>query len=533
MPFEVEEKSELSRVAKVQIPGEEYQRQINRELKELSQRVKIKGFRKGKIPLNVMRQRYGAAVTRDVVESLVEKNVNEVLVANPGVLFLGTPTITSIPTDKGGHLEFDIDFELRPKIDPIGYLGVEVDKPEVTIENEAVDAALEDLRQKSAGLQPVTGRDKIEAGDIVTVDFQAIGEHPELENVSGEDAQIEVGSGQALPGIDAALTGAAFGSVLEPSITMDENFPIEELRGQDVPVRLTIKSVQTRVVPEVDDAFAQAHGNAETVLELRANLRKGLEEQREHEAMHIAEENMMGRLIEQNSFELPPLFLEEQLTQAARQRLAMFQQQFQQQGLDAAQLGLDPEALKDGLRDEVIEQIKNELLLIAIAEKEGLKVEEQDLHAYFEHRARHMGVPARQLMAHTAQDKERMRQATAMALLEKTRTFLLAEASLNPVPWPVDEEVAEQEGAEQEGAEQEGAEQEAVEEKPKKKAAPKKKSTAKKKESSEEAAESKEDEGEEPAKKKAAPKKKSTAKKKSSGSEDNDASPESSESEEG
>jgi trigger factor len=510
MPFEVEEKSELSRVARVQVPGEEYQKQINRELRSLSEKVKLKGFRTGKIPMNVMRQRYGAAVTRDVIEALVEKNVNAVLEGNPGVLFLGTPTITEIPTDKGGQLEFTIDFEMRPNIDPIGYLGLEVEKPEVVIANEAIDEALEQLRNRSAKLETVTHRDTIHVGDIVTVDFQAIGDHPELEMVKGENAQIEVGTGQALPGIDAALTGAAFGSILEPSVVMDESFPIEELRGQEVPVRLTVKSVQKRIIPEVDDAFAKSFGNAETVLELRANIRKSLAEQREHDAMHMAEENMMKRLLEQNTFELPPLFLDEQLNQAARQRAQMLQQQ----GLDLAQLGVDPTVFKDELRDEVVEQIKSELLLIAIAEKESLKVEQEDLHAYFEHRARHMGVAPRELIAYTAQDQNRMRQASAMALLEKTRTFLLKEATVKSVAWPSAD------------ADQDAAAEEAAEDTSKKKAPAKKTSTrkaVKQKEeagtqSPEEAPAAEEAAEDKPAKKAAA--KKTTTKKKSSKNEE-------------
>ncbi|MFU8806477.1 MAG: trigger factor, partial [Bradymonadaceae bacterium] len=460
MPFEVEEKSELSRVATVQVPAEEYQRKVNRELKELSHRVKVKGFRKGKIPLHVMRQRYGAAVTRDVIQGLVEENVNAILKEHPAVLFLGRPEISSIPTEGQSNLEFTLDFELRPKIDPIGYLGLEVEKPEVDIENEAIDQTLEALRERSARQEAITHRESIHVGDIVTVDFQALGDHPELASIQGDDAQIEVGGGQALPGIDEALQGAAFGAVLEPEIVMDENFPIEDLRGRSVPVRLTIKKVEKRVIPEVDDAFAKEFGDAETVLELRAKIRKGLEEQREHEAMHLAEENLVERIIEQNDFELPPLFIEEQLDQAAQQRAAMFQQQ----GLDLAQLGIDPESFKEGLRDEVIAQIKSELLLVAIAEKESLKVEEDDLKSYFEHQAMHMGVSPQQVIAYTTQDRERMREATTMALLEKTRRHLLKEATMKNVPWPSEDEV--------------GEEVEAKEDMPKKEA--KKKSTAKK-----------------------------------------------------
>src|SRR5690606_11753715 len=186
-------------------------------------------------------------------------------------------------------------------------------------------------------LPPRRSSDLVQAGDTVVTDFEFIGEHPELAEFKGEDTPFEVGGKNVLPGINEALIGAEFGSVVEPSITLPENFPIEELRGTDIILRLTIKEVKHSVRPELNDAFAKQLELGETLEELRSKVREDLEDAREHEAQHLAEDSMMTALIAQNQFELPPLFVETQLEHAVRQRLQMFQQQ----GLDIAQLGLD------------------------------------------------------------------------------------------------------------------------------------------------------------------------------------------------
>lgn len=432
MPIDVQETGTLSRVAAVVVPAEEYRREMTKSLKQLSSRVSVKGFRKGHIPMSVMRQRYSQSVAPDVVENLVQKYVEDVIQQHENVLFLGRPQIQELPLKDADELKFTIELELRPQIDPIGYMGLEVEKPDTSVDDAAVDSELERLREQNARLELVEGRSVIESGDTVVADFVFVGDHPELEEFKGEDTPFEVGNANVLPGITEALIGAEFGAVVEPKITLPENFPIEELREQEVTLRLTVKEVKHRVLPELDDAFAKTLELGETLEELRERVHTDLQEAREHEAMHLAEDSLMQALLAQNEFELPPLFVENQLDYAVRQRLQMFQQQ----GLDIAQLGLDVSAFKDTMREETITNIRGELLLMAIAEKEEMKVEEADMKAYFEHRALHANVPARQLEAFMRQDQERWQQSVTLALLEKVRQFLLKEATIKTVEWP-------------------------------------------------------------------------------------------------
>ncbi len=450
MPFEIEETGELTRTANVTVPAADYEKKVNAALRKLSGRVKIKGFRKGKIPLPVLKQRYGASVTQDVVQELVNEQIRALLDDVGSVLHLGTPQVNAIPLDGEGNLSFTIDLELRPQIDPIGYLGMEVEKPVVEIGDDEITAALEDLREQHSSLEPVVLRETISAGDVVTLDFKSLSEHEELKEIQSDDVQFKVGAGQVLEGIDEAVTGAGFTDTVEASIELDENYPTEELRGESVKLELKIKKVEREVFPELDDDFAQKTGDGETLLELRSNLRKRLQEQREEEARDLAIADMMERLLDQNPFTLPPAFLQEQVEDSARRRFQMLSQQ----GLNPEQFGLTLDALQEEIRDDVDRQVREELLLMEIAQKEKIKVEEEDLMAHLEKIAGNMGISAQQYLAYMRQNPQSLQQLQGGVLLDKTRDHLLDEATITEVPWPEQEEPAEEEAAE-EGEEEE------------------------------------------------------------------------------
>lgn len=460
MPYELEETGELTRTATVTVPKGDFEKRLNMTLKQMAKDVDLKGFRKGKVPLNVMRQRYGAKVTRDVVEDLVNDHVNELIDDVGRILWLGTPEVTQAPVGDDGDLEFNVDLELRPEVDPIGYLGLEIEKPTYEVSNEDLEQELEALRQKHATTAPVVMRETIAVGDIVTVDFEAISDHPELEQMKGDDVQVEIGSGQALPGIDEALEGAAFDAVVESEIELGGDFPVEELRGEDVPIRLTVKKVERQVLPEIDDDFALQTGEGETLLELRSNLRTKIGEGREEEATRLAEKNLTDKLLEQNEISLPPQFVDQQVDNSAKQRLQMLAQQ----GLDPEQLGLDIDVFKEDMREDVIRQIKTEFLLVEIAQKEKLEVEEDDLKSFFEEQAESMGVPMQQYIGFIQQNQDMMRQASATVLLNKVREHLLSEATIKDVEWPEPEQAVAPQDLDEDEAEESDVEEESSDE---------------------------------------------------------------------
>jgi trigger factor len=460
MPYEVEETGDLSRTVQVTVSTEDYNKQVDTTLKEMAKKVDIRGYRKGNVPLSVMKKRYGQNVQQDVIEDLVRSKLNEIISeSEQPVIHVGRPNVDSTPEDDEG-LSFSVDYELRPEIEPIGYMGLELTKEKTEVTTEDIDERLEAMRHEYATLEPIEFRETIDKGDVVTFDYHALGadENEVLDGIEGENAQIEVGEGTSIPGLEEGLIGAGFDATVVVEVTPDEGFPVEELHGETFELELTVKSAKQQVLPELDDDFAKDTGDAETLLELRGQIREELEEELEHQAMHEAEDELVAKLLEQNEFELPPQFVEEQVGQERQQRTQMLQQ-FTEQGMNPEEMGIDLEEFTGGedLEKDVKDRVRTDFLLMAIAENEGIELEQEDLMAHIEHRARHNRVSPQQLMQHLMQDQEQLRQANMMALLEKTKRFLLENADFEEVE-PAEE--ADTEAADTEEAEQDEAEDE-------------------------------------------------------------------------
>lgn len=437
MPYDVADTGSLTRTASVRIPNEEYQQDVDKALRKLAGRVKIRGFRKGKVPMGVLRQKYGDSVQQDVIQSLVDTYVNKIVSEAENVLFIDQPRVTKFQ-ENDVALEFEVAFEVRPDVDPIGYLGIAVEKPKIEVDTADLDAELEKMRQKFSTLEPIELRTSITEGDVVTFDFEALNREDDeaIADFEGTDAQVTIGEGNALPGMEDALIGAAFDATVTATVTPGSNYQVEKLRDKSFDVELRIKSVKQRILPALDDEFAADTGEAETLLELRGKVREQLAHKQEHAAGHYAENDMMERLLDQNNFELPPLFVRQQIDNKINQQL----QQLGQQGIDIKDLNLDVDGIREQLRDETEDQLRAEFLLLAVAQKENLQVTDEDMTNFFQHQSMHMNAPADQIRRFYQQDRQRWQQAAGSALLEKTVNYLLAEADIKEIEWPSEEE---------------------------------------------------------------------------------------------
>jgi trigger factor len=381
--------------------------------------------------------------------------LGEVVDQEERLLFVAQPEVLAIPTGGNGDLEFKVEIELRPELDPIGYLGIDVERPRVEVDGEVVDAELESLREKFSSIEPIEGRDVIEEGDVATVHFEAVDQDDEtLQDLRGQDVEVIVGKSQTLPGISEALLGATFEGAPVASVSLPDDFQIEDLAGRTVELRLDIQTVKQRVLPELDDEFAIDTGEAETLEELRQIVEGRVSAAMDKEAANFAKNQLMSLLLEQNDVELPPKFVDEQTVKEVQSRL----QSMQYQGLDVQSAGLDLQALRETVKSEKSEQLKSEFLLMAIASKEGLVTTDDDLAAYFEDQASGIGVPREQFEAYIRGDGDRLSQAQGSCLLHKTVDHLLSEATINEIAWDEARERAEKSQLSQEGGEASDAE---------------------------------------------------------------------------
>jgi len=439
MAYELEETGDMTRTAHVSVPFEQYNKEMNRALNELAENADMDGFRKGNVPMSVIKRKYGQRVQGDVIENLVRDQIDQFIEdLDQDILHLGQPEVTQVPGEDEGSLDFDVYVEISPAVDPVGYMGLEVDSPQPEVDDEEIDEQLEQMREQFATLEPIEFRETIEEGDVATIDFKPLDdEDVNPEEFSGEDMQVEIGAGQTLPGIEEALEGAGFSDTVEATIELPESFPEESLQGKSITLQLTIKSVKTRVLPELNDEFAKDTGEAETMLELRGQIREQIADQKSDRARHVAEDELVDALVDAHDIDVPPKFLDQQLEREVEQRKKMFQQQ----GLDIDDLEIDIDDLKADMEGEVKKSIKSEFILLAIAEKEGLEVGEEDLNAFFEHQAQHNPqINAEQLRNYAEQDPQQMQSVQYQALMEKTKSLLMDEAEVNEISWSEFEE---------------------------------------------------------------------------------------------
>ncbi len=430
MTFQVEQTSDVTRTASVHILQDTYEAGVNKALRKLSGRVKVRGFRKGKIPMSVMKQRYGQSVQTEVLDDLLNKSITEIVDELKTVLYVSQPKIESFPLGGGQDFKFSVEIEVRPPIDPVGYKGVKVDRPAITVDEKDIDVELEGIRRGYAKNSPIEGRKKVKKGDLVTFSFQAEGDDPDLADFAGDNAQVRVGDGQAMKGIEEALEGAKFDSEVVASVLADEKFAIEELRGKNFDVKLKIEKVEEQVMPELDDQFAKDTGRAETIEALREVIRESLAHRQEHDARHFAEDGLVDHLLGKHEFDLPPNYVDQELEAAVRQQLQQMGQQ-----LDDEQTQMMVQMMKETVRVEREKQIRTEFLLLAIADKETINVDNDDLKKTIEHQAAHMNVEAVRLMRFLNENKNGLYQMMTTARLEKTLGWLIAEATINDISW--------------------------------------------------------------------------------------------------
>jgi trigger factor len=376
--------SETRKNLKIEIPSEVVDQEIDRLVRDYSRRARIPGFRPGKAPARVIKQRFKDQILHDVAHDLVPRAVGEAL-RERGVEPLDTPDIRDVSVDEGQALTFTASFDTVPPFDVGDYAVFSLRRPSTRVDEAAVAAALQRLRERAARFEPVEGRGIID-GDIVTLDLTRTDAAGKSE--THQDAAVELGASANPPGFDAELLGLEAGAGKTFVIHFPSDHPIGELAGTDMSYTVAVKGIKRRVLPDLDDEFAKDLGEFETLDALRARVREDLE----HEARHASERALRGDLMKQLAarvtFELPESLVAREMDR----RVEDLAGRLIEQGIDPRQANLDWQALRDGQRDAAREAVASALALDEVARRERLEVQpaevEQEVARYGERTGR-------------------------------------------------------------------------------------------------------------------------------------------------
>ena len=417
MKIELVDINETRKNLRVEIPHDVVDAEIDRIARDYSRKAKIPGFRPGKAPPRVIKQRYKDQILHDVAHDLIPRAVDDAL-RERGVEAIDTPDIRDVIVDEGRPLTFTASFDTLPSFEPGEYSTIALRRTAVKIEETAVDHALQRLRERAARFEPVEGRG-VDHGDTVTMD---------LERTEGksENVSVELGAKANPPGFDEQLLGLEPGATKSFAIHYPADYPIGELANTDVSYTVTVKSIKRRVLPELDDEFAKDLGEFDTLDALRVRVREDLE----HEARHTAEREIRADLMKQLAarvpFEVPPSLVERELDR----RIEDFANRLIEQNIDPRQAGIDWNAFRESQHDVAREAVAGAIVLDEVARRENLDVSNEEFEREIGRYAERTGRTPAAVRARLEKEGGLSRVSAGLRR-EKSIDFLMARATIS------------------------------------------------------------------------------------------------------
>lgn len=311
MQVSLQETGAIDRELTVQIPRERVEAEVEKRLEALRRRVRIDGFRPGKVPLKIVRSRYAAGVLQEVIGDLVQQTYLEAL-REQNVKPVGGPTIEARPVDESGPVEYVARFQVFPKVEVASFSDLVIERPEVEIREADVDRVIESLRQQNRLFNPVDRA--AEKGDRVTLDFEGTLDGAAFAGGSAKDVQVEVGAGRMLPEFENALAGVKAGEEKTIDVTFPGDYPAENLKGKTAQFVLKIRRVEAPELPAVDAEFARKFGIEDGSVEtLRAEVRANMQRELDQAVKGRIKNQVMDALVERHHFELPQALIQSEI----------------------------------------------------------------------------------------------------------------------------------------------------------------------------------------------------------------------------
>ena len=373
MKAELAEVSETKKNLSFEIPPDVVEAEIARVADGYAKTAKVPGFRPGKVPAKVVRQRYRDQILYDVAHDLIPRVVGDAL-RERGLDPVATPDIRDVVLEEGQPLTFVADFEVVPPIDPGDYAGLTLRKAPAVLDVGAVDQALERLRDRAAKWIPVEDRAST-AGDTVLLDVTRTMRKDDAKPEAMQNVSIEVGASANPPGFDEALTGVVAGDERSFTSTYPADYPTVELAGATVDYQATVKGLRRKMLAPLDDDFAKEISDVETLDALRERVKADLQHEAEHEAEHKVRHDLLQMLAERVKGEVPDALVEHEV----ERRLEDLVRRMMEQGLDPQHAQIDWQEFRAKQRPPAESAVKSTLVLDEIARREHLDATDGDV----------------------------------------------------------------------------------------------------------------------------------------------------------
>ena len=380
----------------IEVPAEEVEKALQAAYMKEKNKISVPGFRKGKVPRQMIEKMYGAGVFYEEAANILIQDNYAGAMEESGVDIVSRPTIEVTQIEAGKPFIFTAEVAVRPEVELGKYIGVQVTKIDTSVSDEEVAEALEKERSNNARTVSVTDR-AVAEGDTAVIDFEGFVDGVAFEGGKGENHPLEIGSHSFIDTFEDQLVGKNAGDEVEVNVTFPAEYHAADLAGKPAVFKVKINEIKTKELPELNDEFAQDVSEFDTLEEYKADLKKNLETQKQNDAKRTKEDEAIGKIVDKSKMDIPEAMIKTQCENMINE----FAQRIAQSGLSMEQYmqfsGLTIEKLEEQVRPEAETRIKSSLVLEQIAKEENIEVTEDDIKAEVEKMAKAYGMEADKL----------------------------------------------------------------------------------------------------------------------------------------
>lgn len=378
MSLQVEKLEKNMAKLTIEVSAEEFEEAIQKAYLKNRGKIMIPGFRKGKAPRKMIEKMYGAGIFyEDAVNDLLPDAYDKE-VETCDLEIVSQPKIDVTQVEAGQPLIFTAEVALKPEVKLGEYKGIEVEKKNIEVTEEEIQAEIDKERENNSRVIDVDDR-AVENGDMVKLDFEGFVDGVAFEGGKGEDYDLTIGSGNFIPGFEEQLVGVKIGEDTEVNVTFPEEYHAPELAGKAAVFKCKVNEIKVKELPEADDDFAKDVSEFDTLDEYKEDVKKNLTEKKEKEAKTEKEMAVVEKIVENAEMEIPDPMVDEQVRRMADD----FANRIQSQGLSVEQYfqftGMTAEKLLEQMRPEAVKRIQNSLVLEAVAEAEQIEISDERL----------------------------------------------------------------------------------------------------------------------------------------------------------
>ena len=408
----------------IEVEAAEVNKAVDQACKRLANRVSIPGFRKGKAPRMIVERHVGKdAVLQEAFDIVAPKALSKAF-DEQKIDPVTRPSVDIETLEEGKDLVFKATVTPRPEVKLGDYKGLNVPKNEVNITDEDVEKQLKTFQHRHGKLVDAPQAAEVKDGDFTTLDFKGFVDGEAFDGGEGKDYPLQIGSNSFIPGFEDQLVGAKIGEERDVNVKFPEEYHAKELAGKDATFKCTIRSIKTKELPAIDDELAKKVSKFETLDELKADIRKNLEENAERTAENDQKSAAIEMATNNITVDIPAVMIDNRVT-AMIQEMAM---RLEQQGMKLEQYlqyaGTDIAKLREQYRETAEKNVKTDLMLEEVAKAEDIKVEAKDLDEEVAAMAAAYGATPQQVQK-IIKEQGRIGDLAASVLRKKTAQFII------------------------------------------------------------------------------------------------------------